>query len=158
MQCRCAVLMAVAGLVLTSFSRASGQASRWLSAQDSTARLLIANERAWSAEACTHTLVSDRLLADDFQGTSHSGIHYSKAREVSDVKSDTSRALSCDVLDATVHMFGDSTAVVYGTTRIVRPASGGATVSRCLIWTDTWLRRARRWQLVAGQDGFVECK
>jgi hypothetical protein len=34
----------------------------------------------------------------------------------------------------------------------------GKETKRCLIWTDTWLKRAGKWQIVAAQDTTIPCK
>ena len=35
--------------------------------------------------------------------------------------------------------------------------SNGKETKRCLIWTDTWLKRAGKWQIMAAQDTTVPC-
>ena len=40
----------------------------------------------------------------------------------------------------------------------VDDAAGGGTLTRCLIWTDTWLKRGGLWQVVAAQDMWADCK
>ena len=33
----------------------------------------------------------------------------------------------------------------------------GKEAKRCLIWTDTWLKRAGKWQIVTAQDTLIPC-
>jgi hypothetical protein len=54
-----------------------------------------------------------------------------------------------------VRFFGDSIAIAYGAESSVIKDSNGKATKRCLIWTDTWLKRAGKWQIVAAQDTLV---
>jgi len=38
-------------------------------------------ERQWAEAACTHNKITEKTLADDFQGTSPEGKRYTKAEE-----------------------------------------------------------------------------
>jgi len=67
------------------------------------------------AEAsCTHSVVVQDILADDFQGTSPDGKRYSKKEAVEEAKTSKVEARDCHLDDAKVHFFGDNTALVYG--------------------------------------------
>src|SRR5262245_40760657 len=125
---------------------------------DATAQTLIARERQWAEQTCTHVVVVDTLLADDFQGTSPEGTRYVKADAINDAESDDVAARDCRLDAATVHLFGDATAVIYGSERFTTDVPGGGALTRCLIWTDTWLKRAGLWQVIAVQDMWAECK
>ena len=57
-----------------------------------------------------------------------------------------------------VRFFGDSIAMAYGAESAVSKAKDGKETKRCLIWTDTWLKRAGKWQIVAAQDTGIPCK
>jgi hypothetical protein len=48
--------------------------------------------------------------------------------------------------------------MVYGSESSARNAKGGTEQSRCLIWTDTWLKRNGHWQIIAAQDTRFDCK
>ena len=37
-------------------------------------------------------------------------------------------------------------------------ARDGAERSRCLIWTDTWLKRNSKWQIIAAHDPQFNCE
>ena len=134
------------------------QHSRWASADDSTAKFMIASETKWAETACDHNRIATTILADDFQGTSTEGQRYSKADELIDNVSQRNRAHDCRLLDAKVHFFGDSLAVIYGSETSVRKGSDGNDKQKCQIWTDTWLKRNGKWQIIAAQDAEIGCK
>jgi hypothetical protein len=112
-------------------------------------------ERQWAEASCTGKL-TETLFADDFQGTSPSGKRYDKAEAVHEDRSE--RATNCHLDDAKVRFFGDNVAIIYGSERAVRKGKDGTENLRCLIWTDTWLKRGGKWQIVAAQDTAVPCK
>jgi len=64
----------------------------------------------------------------------------------------------CRLDDAKVRFFGDSVAMIYGSERAVRTDKDGKEAMRCLAWTDTWLKRHGKWEIVAAQDTAVPCK
>jgi hypothetical protein len=86
---------------------------------------MIDSERQWTEADCTHNKIAEKILADDFQGTSPEGERYTKSEETAEASdlSDTGR--DCRLLDAKVHFFGDVLAVVYGTECSVRKAKNG---------------------------------
>lgn len=136
---------------------AVAQQSHWAAPGDSTAQFIVDSERKWAEGVCVNNGVVARLLADDFQGTSTSGVRYHKADELRDEKG-PHIARDCGVDEASVHFFGDSLALVYGREHAVNkdPAQPGKKV--CQIWTDTWLRRNGNWQIIAAQDNRVPCQ
>ena len=56
-----------------------------------------------------------------------------------------------------MRFFGDSIAIAYGAEGAVSKAKDGKETKHCLIWTDTWLKRAGKWQIVAAQDTNIPC-
>ena len=137
---------------------ALAQQSRWAAPDDATAKFMIDSERQWAEAACTHNKIAQQILADDFQGTSTAGERYTKSQEVADMADTSKSARDCRLLDAKVRFFGDSIALIYGSETSVRKAKDGKDERRCQIWTDTWLRRNGKWQIVAAQDGPIACK
>jgi hypothetical protein len=148
-------LVVFAGLTLHA---AGSEQGRWAAANDATAKFLVDAERQWAESACTHNRITEKILADDFQGTSPEGKRYTKSEELVHAADSSNTARDCRLMDANVHSFGDSLAVVYGSERAVRKAKDGTEKSRCLIWTDTWLRRDDKWQIIAAQDMPLDCK
>ncbi|MBV8281565.1 MAG: nuclear transport factor 2 family protein, partial [Candidatus Eremiobacteraeota bacterium] len=99
-----------------------------------------------------HNKIAQEILADDFQGTSPEGKRYTKQNAVASAQDTSNTARDCRLLDAKVRFFGESLAMVYGSESSVAKAKDGAEKSRCLIWTDTWLKRNGKWQIIAAQD------
>jgi hypothetical protein len=137
---------------------AHGQQGRWAAADNATAKFMIDSERHWAEAACDHNSIAATILADDFQGTSTDGKRYTKPKEVSDTADSTKTAGKCRLTDAKVRFFGDDLAIVYGSESSVREAKDGVKKTRCQLWTDTWLRRNAKWQIIAAQDTQVDCK
>jgi hypothetical protein len=125
---------------------------------EATTKFLVDAERQWAEAACTHNKITEKILADDFQGTSPEGKLYAKSEEVADMADASKTARDCRLIDAKVRFFRNDLAVVYGTERSVRKAKDGAEKPLCLIWTDTWLRRNGKWQIIAAQDMPSDCK
>lgn len=136
----------------------NGEQGRWAEADNATAKFMIDAERQWAEAACTHGKIAEKILAEDFQGTSPEGKRYTKSEEVADTTESSNTARDCRMTDAKVRFFGDDLAMVYGSESSVRKTKGGDEKSRCLIWTDTWLKRKGKWQIIAAQDTQIECK
>jgi Domain of unknown function (DUF4440) len=141
-----------AGVALTLAASAYSQQSRWAANDDPTAKSLIDLERKWAESDCTHSLIEQTMLADDFHGVSHLGQPYSKKDAVEDAKSAKTSATHCVLRAVRVHFFGDSMAILYGSETIVRKDAAGKEQALTLIWTDTWLKRNGMWQVVAAED------
>ena len=144
-------LLFLGGFALPTFA----QESRWGSPEDETVKFMIAAEAKWANSACSPQPDLKDVIADDFQGTSPSGRRYDKAKAIT---SDT-KALERDCLlgEVKVRFFGDSIAIAYGGESAVSKAKDGKETKHCLIWTDTWLKRAGKWQIVAAQDTDIPC-
>jgi Domain of unknown function (DUF4440) len=132
------------------------QQSRWASDDDATAQSMIALERQWAEQQCTHKVVVDTLLADDFHGTAPDGTRYTKQQAVQKARSSEEKATDCRLDEAKVHFFGETVAVVYGRERATIAKDAGGE-EQCLVWTDTWLKRDGQWQIVSAQDMRAEC-
>jgi hypothetical protein len=136
---------------------AQAQQSHWASPDDKTAQYIISMERKWAEGVCVDNGVVASLLADDFQGTSTKGSRFTKSDELKDEKS-VRTAHDCGLDEAKVHFFGDGVAVVYGREHAVGKDKAQPNTKICQVWTDTWLKRDDRWQIVASHDNRVECK
>ena len=137
---------------------ARGQQGQWAAADNATAKFMVDAERQWAEAACNHNRIAENILAEDFQGTSPEGERYHKSEEVAEVADVSKTAQDCRLLDAKVRFFGDELAIVYGTESSLRRAEDGTAKTRCLIWTDTWLKRKGNWQIIAAQDTQFGCK
>ena len=116
---------------------------------------MVEQEKAWAEMACGgKSVISD--FADDFQGTSPKGARYGKpADEPPDPK--TQWSTDCRLDSAEVRFFTADVAVVYGAESKTVALPDSKHERRCLVWSDTWLRRNERWQIIAVQDNRVEC-
>ena len=150
--------MVLAIFAIMTAVAAHGQQGRWASADDKTAKFMIDAERQWAEAACTHNKIAEKILAEDFQGTSPEATRYTKSEEVADSADVSKTSRDCRLIDAKVRFFGDSLALVYGSESAVRKGKDGTEKPRCLIWTDTWLKRNGAWQIIAAQDTEFECK
>jgi Domain of unknown function (DUF4440) len=118
---------------------------------------MIEQEKAWADMACGGKWVASELFADDFKGTSPNGGHYGKPTEQPTYDQNTKWSTDCRLDEADVRYFGSSAAVVYGKESKTVPLAGGKQERRCLVWTDSWLRRNGKWQMIAVQDGRIDC-
>jgi hypothetical protein len=143
---------------MTAMANARDQHGQWAAADNPIAKFMIDAERQWAEAACTHNKIAQKILAEDFQGTSPEGLRYTKSEEVSDTADTSKSARDCRLIDAKARFFGDSLAMVYGSESSVRREKDGTEQSRCLIWTDTWFKRNGNWQIIAAQDTRFECK
>lgn len=135
-----------------------GQQGRWAAADDATAKFMIDAERQWAEDGCTHNTIASQILADDFQGTSPDAKRYTKRQAVASSQDTSKSASDCRLLDARVRFFGENLAMVYGSESSIHAAKIGSEEKRCLIWTDTWLKRSGKWQIIAVQDTQYACK
>lgn len=136
---------------------AQAQESHWATADDETAKYMIGMERKWAEGVCVDNGVVAALLAEDFQGTSTKGARFTKADELKDEKS-ARTSHDCGLDEAKVRFFGERVAVVYGREHAVGKDASQPEAKVCQIWTDTWLKRGGKWQIIASQDNRVECK
>ena len=150
-------ILAIATSALLLLVPAHAQESHWASADDKTAKYIIDMERKWAEGVCADNGVIASLLAEDFQGTTTKGAHFTKADELKDEKS-ARTSHDCGLDDAKVHFFGDTFAVVYGREYAIGKDKSHPSAKVCQIWTDTWMKRDDKWQIIASQDNRVECK
>ena len=134
-------------LALLSASAALAQASRWASSDDKTAVWMISQERRWAESACDGNDVVQTLLADDFQGTTPSGKRYSKPTE-----KEKPSARDCKLGEVKIRFFGENLTIAYGSESRTKTSKDGKDSVETLIWTDTWLQRNGRWQIIAAED------
>jgi hypothetical protein len=125
----------------------SGEAERWM----------IEQARAWANQACGGKWVITELFAEDFRGTSPKGTRYDKPANEPVFDEKTVWSTDCRLDEADVRFFGDDVAVMYGAESKTVPLPDGKTERRCLVWTDMWLKRNERWQIIAVQDNRVDC-
>lgn len=137
-------ILAVIALIVVMF------ASRTQDADQAKAERYIKESESKWAEAGVKgdTATVERILADDFLGVAPDGSFYDKAKEIADTQ-EKGNMVSNHVDGAKVRFFGD-TAVAQGSEswekRTGEPKRGK------YVWTDTWVRRNNKWQIVAAED------
>jgi len=122
-----------------------------------TAKWMIVKERAWANMACGGEWVATEILADDFQGTAPKGIRYGKPTSAPTYDPKTEWSTDCRLDSADVRFFSADVAVVYGSESKTVPLPDSKHERRCLVWSDMWLRRNGKWQIIAVQDNRVDC-
>ncbi len=113
-------------------------------------RYIVDSERQWATSTTTgDPSISQRILADDFVGIAVDGSSYDKAAQLTYTRDPANILFSNRVNHVKVRFFGD-TAVAQGDEtweqRIGTPKRGR------YVWTDTWIRRNGKWQIVASED------
>jgi hypothetical protein len=153
------VQLSVLLVVLLFTCAAQAQASHWAASDDPVAKALIEMERKWAESGCTHNGIEANILADDFHGVSPDGAQYDKKQAVKESLSTKTSERECKLYEVKVHFFGDSMAILYGSETAIHPASGAQAARTVkLTWTDTWLMRNGKWQIVAAEDMPSEVK
>jgi hypothetical protein len=152
----------ILGLSFGTPSLASAQAveGHWADDGDPVAAELLEMERIWATLACTPgdgmaaatKAFVEQYIADDFIGTSPSGALYGKADMLPKPGATGPTERDCKVLNGKVRFFGPDLAVIYGSESAIVTAAKGKPKPRVLIWTDTVVRRAGKWQIIAVQD------
>ena len=107
-------------------------------------------ESRWESSLLKHdTSEIERIVADDFIGTSSSGKQGDKATLIAEAKRDTNTYTSAASSDMSVRMFGPNVAVVTGIARETGKTKAGKTFTNNFRFTDTWVERNGVWQCVA---------
>ena len=116
--------------------------------QKETERYILESERQWAESVATgDTSAIERILADDFVGVDPKGVLYNKQQMVADTRNAPKYYVSNRLNDVKVRFYGD-TAIAQGSeTWEKRNGERGR-----FVWTDTWIRRNGRWQIVAAED------
>lgn len=119
--------------------------------QDADTRELLRLEDGWaSALVKRDTVTFKRLLADGFVYTENDQV-MDRAAVLESVSrgSDTVEAAHNEAMQ--VHRYGTVTAVVTGWL-VVKGRGASGPFNRRYRFTDTWVKREGRWQIVAAQD------
>lgn len=147
---RLAVLLAALGATSAGAQARPGGAP---AAGDSTARTLLRLEDSWPAALVRRdTRVFERLLADGFI-YSEDDRTVGRAAALRDLVQGTDTVTAAHNEGMEVHPFG-ATAIVTGWL-VMQGHGAGALFNRRYRFTDVWMRREGRWQLVAAHDYLV---
>jgi len=91
--------------------------------------------------------VPERILADDFVGVDTDGKHYTKAAALRQCRSHDSNFASNHLKAVEVRFYGEM-AVAQGSEEWkLKTGKPGI-----FVWTDTWLKHAGKWQIMAAED------
>ena len=113
------------------------------------AAFITKSEADWSHAFVTGDVATiDRLLADDFIGIDSLGVRYDKAKMREWVR--VGPNMTSDTVGPIEVTFYGDTAVAHGSEHQVGPPPDKQPADR--IWTDVWVRRDGRWQIVAATD------
>jgi ketosteroid isomerase-like protein len=119
--------------------------------QDTDTRTLLRLEDEWaSALVKRDSIVFTRLLAPGFVYTENDQT-MDRAAVLHAVVAGSDTITAAHNEDMRVHRYGPVTAVVTGWL-IVRGRNAGREFERRYRFTDTWVKRGGRWQIVAAQD------
>jgi hypothetical protein len=145
---------AVAAFALLALTGAT-RGSRWGAPEEDTVKYMVACEEKWSSSSCSPQPDLKLFIADDFQGTSTSGGRYGKQEAIA--SDGQYHARDCHLGEVKVRFFGDDVALAYGAEDRMERSVDGKESKRCQVWTDTWLKRDGKWEIVAAQDTIVPC-
>lgn len=107
--------------------------------------------REWAeAYATGKAEVMDRILADDFIGTSPRGERFTKGDAIRSAKGSPGVYLAARLAKIDVRVFGNA-AVAFG--EDVQTLRSSPPVQERSVWTDTWVYRNGAWQVIASQEG-----
>jgi ketosteroid isomerase-like protein len=93
------------------------------------------------------TSASERYLADTFIFTGPDGETSNKAQNIADLKSGDLKLQSATFDDPKVSVYGDTAVVTYGS--VDKGTYKGKDISGKTRWTDVFVKKNGKWQLVA---------
>jgi len=107
------------------------------------------SEKEWAESVANgDTAVIVRILADDFVGVDPDGSHYVKQEMVKGTYDAPKYFLSNHLNDVKVRFYGNTAVAQGDETWVKRKDSSTAR----FVWTDTWVLRNGKWQIVAAED------
>ena len=108
------------------------------------------SEKQWAeAVASGDSSVVQKILADDFIGVDTKGFQYNKDHEVHNTPAGPKYFKSNHLNNIKIRFYGNM-AVAQGDEIWVRYS--GEMLTGRFVWTDTWLFRNDKWQIVAAED------
>jgi ketosteroid isomerase-like protein len=111
-------------------------------------RYIVESERQWAESVATgDPSTVERILADDFLGLDPKGTLYDKVKMIADTRNAPQYFVSNHLNEVKVRFYGD-TAIAQGDESWERRSGERGR----FVWTDTWIWRNGRWQIVAAED------
>lgn len=118
---------------------------------------LIKLEKEWpNANVKANLAFLDRVMAEDYTWTDFEGVVWDKAQSLAVLKSGDDIISSMENDDLKVRVYGDA-AVVTGRFT-TKETLKDKDISGQYRFTDTWIKKAGRWQCVAGQGSKIPQK
>jgi ketosteroid isomerase-like protein len=112
-------------------------------------------ERSWvAAIVMRDTATLDRILATEFNGTSPTGATYTKEMAIADIKAGRYVVDRMDLDEISVNAYGN-TAVAF-TGQREKSKSGAEDSSGHYFYTDVWVKKNGRWQVVASHGSRID--
>ena len=109
------------------------------------------SEQQWAESVATSdSSVVERILSDDFVWVYPDGKVLNKTQAVAGAKTGPGDFISNHPGPISIRFFGN-TAVAQGSETWVRHNGAGLKTGR-FVWTDTWVKRQGKWQIVAAED------
>ncbi len=122
--------------------------------QADSEQYILDGSRQWAESVSSgDTTDLERIIADDFVGVDPHGNFYDKAMMLSITRGGPQYFASNQIGTVQVRFFGE-TAIAQGEETWVTHR-GDARTGR-FVWTDTWVRRDGKWQIVAAQDAMAK--
>ena len=143
-------LKSVAGLAVllwTSVVLVRGQQS----AQDAENYIKLSEQQWAEASMKRDTATVERIIADDFVGLYPLGSFFRKAEELASVSKNVGDYVSAKGNDVEVRIYSDAAVARGSESWEKRNGERGR-----YVWTDTWIGRNGKWQIVAAVDVKVE--
>ena len=142
-------VMAAAGMVFGQAADTRKPSAGTPPTQDTEATLMKMERDAAAALMKRDVAGFGAIFADDATFTGPDGAVQTKAQLLADVKSGALVIQSTVISDFKVHVFGESAVATYATTD--KGKYKDRDVSGRYRWTDVFVRRGGKWQIVAGQ-------
>jgi hypothetical protein len=116
--------------------------------QKEAERYIVESERQWAESVATGDASTvERILSDDFLGVDPKGMLYDKAKMIAETHDAPQYFVSNRLNEVKVRFYGE-TAIAQGDESWERRSGERGR----FVWTDTWIRRNGRWQIVAAED------
>lgn len=157
------MLLAAAGaLALTACTQQgpttandTNAASAQLPSEQETEAIISKGEEEWAALATRKDpSVLEPILADDYRGVTSSGRILDKQGEIRDESEQPDKYSAAAAPAMNYRHFGDT--VLAQGEQTLTPIGGGAPVR--IMWTDVWMYRDGKWQVVGSQNAVVAPK
>jgi hypothetical protein len=116
--------------------------------QKEVERYILDSEKQWAESVATgNSSAIERILAHDFIGVDPKGHLYNKQQMIDETRNAPKYFISNRLNDVKVRFYGN-TAVAQGSETWEKHSGERGR----FVWTDTWLQRDGRWQIVAAED------